>query len=61
MNLKNDEVLAAGSAVTRAPGEEFAEMRGSLDRQRGPEPGWNPYEVWRTRVKAGGDTEPAAA
>jgi len=61
MNSKNDEALAAGSAVTRVPGEKFADMREPVDRQGGPEPGWNPYDVWRTRVKAGVDTEPAAA
>jgi hypothetical protein len=32
--------------------EEFTGMVNGLDRLARPRSGWDPYEVWRTRVKA---------
>jgi len=32
--------------------EEFTGMANDLDRLARPQSGWDPYEVWRTRVKA---------
>ena len=31
--------------------EEFTGMVNGLDRLARPQSGWDPYEVWRTRVK----------
>jgi len=31
--------------------KEFTGVVGGVDRLIGPRSGWDPYEVWRTRVK----------
>ena len=55
MKRKGAEGLPAGPTVAPAANEEFNEIVGGLehlervDRSRS---GWDPYEVWRTRVKA---------
>jgi hypothetical protein len=46
---------AEGSGVlyrlSPAANEEFTAMVNALDRLSRPHSGWDPYEVWRTRVK----------
>jgi hypothetical protein len=43
--------LAAVYRKSPAAKEEFTAMVNGLDRLARPQSGWNPYEVWRTRVK----------
>jgi hypothetical protein len=38
--------------VTAAANEDFNGTISGADRLTGPRNGWDPYEVWRTRVKA---------
>ena len=52
MKRKGAEGLAAGQPVTPAANEEFTETAESLERLEYARTGWDPYEVWRTRVKA---------
>jgi len=62
MKRKGAEGLPAHQRPTPAANEEFTgtgnELSGhdlgqhDLDRLATPRPGWDPYEVWRTRVKA---------
>ncbi len=44
--------LAAEYRVSPAAKQEFTAMVNGLDRLARPQSGWDPYEVWRTRVKA---------
>jgi hypothetical protein len=44
--------LAAVYRKLRAAKEEFTGMVNGLDRPARPKSGWDPYEVWRTRVKS---------
>jgi hypothetical protein len=37
--------------VSPAANEQFTGMVNVLDRLARPQSGWDPYEVWRTRVK----------
>ena len=43
--------LAAVYRKLRAAKEEFTGMAHGLDTLARPRSGWDPYEVWRTRVK----------
>jgi hypothetical protein len=43
--------LAAVYQTSPAAKEEFTVMVNGLDRLARPQSGWDPYEVWRTRVK----------
>ena len=62
MKRKGAEGVPARQPVTAAANEEFSETMDdldghdvdihALDRLATPRPGWDPYEVWRTRVKA---------
>jgi hypothetical protein len=66
MKRKGAEGFPARQRLTPAANEEFAEMVDDLsthdldlhadlhdqDRLATPRSGWDPYEVWRTRVKA---------
>lgn len=55
MKRKGAEGLAAGQPVTPAANEEFTdavETLETLERLVYTSTGWDPYEVWRTRVKA---------
>ena len=62
MKRKGAEGIPARQRLTPAANEEFTEMADDLDRHdidlHGldrlaiPRSGWDPYEVWRTRVKA---------
>ena len=51
MKRKGAEGLPAGPRITPAANEEFTgtDEHATLGYTR---PGWDPYEVWRTRVKA---------
>jgi hypothetical protein len=46
------EGLAADLPVAPAANEDFGETRGGFDPRACQRTGWDPYEVWRTRVKA---------
>jgi hypothetical protein len=62
MKRKGAEGIPAHQPSTPAANEEFSgtmdDLDGhdldldALDRLATPRPGWDPYEVWRTRVKA---------
>ena len=62
MKRKGAEGFPARERLTPAANEEFTEMVDHLsrhdldshvlDRHANPRAGWDPYEVWRTRVKA---------
>jgi len=52
MKRKGAEGLAAGQPVTPAANEEFTETAEGPQTPAYTHTGWDPYEVWRTRVKA---------
>ena len=62
MKRKGAEGVPARQRMTPAANEDFGgtmnDLDGhdfdihALDRLATPRPGWDPYEVWRTRVKA---------
>jgi hypothetical protein len=66
MKRKGAEGFPARQRLTPAANDEFTEMEDdlsgheldlpaelhALDRLATPRSGWDPYEVWRTRVKA---------
>jgi hypothetical protein len=62
MKRKGAEGVPARQRLTPAANEDFSETMDELnghdldihplDRLATPRPGWDPYEVWRTRVKA---------
>ena len=62
MKRKGAEGLPARQRLTPAANEDFADTMDdlssddldldALDRLATPRSGWDPYEVWRTRVKA---------
>ena len=53
MKRKGAEGLSAGHPVTPAANEEFpGTVKDVVDTLEYPRSGWDPYEVWRTRVKA---------
>ena len=58
MKRKGAEGLAAGQRVTPAANEEFTGLMGGMDPLAYPRSGWDPYEVWRTRVKASARAKP---
>jgi hypothetical protein len=61
MKRKGAEGLSAGPTVIPAANEEFNEIVGGLEhleRIDRPRSGWDPYEVWRTRVKASSRVKP---
>jgi hypothetical protein len=41
-----------GHRIAPAANEEFSALVNGLDRLEHPQSGWDPYEVWRTRVKS---------
>jgi hypothetical protein len=49
--MKRAEGLAAVNRISPAAKEESTGMVNGLDKLAHPQSGWNPYEVWRTRVK----------
>ena len=58
MKRKGVEGIPARERLAPAANEEFTGLasaeigRRELDRLATPRSGWDPYEVWRTRVKA---------
>jgi hypothetical protein len=54
MKRKGAEGVAASPPDTPAANEEFTRMVDALDDMsyENERAGWDPYEVWRTRVKA---------
>jgi hypothetical protein len=52
MKREGAEGLAAVYRRSPAANEEFTAMGNALDTRARPESSWDPYEVWRTRVKA---------
>jgi len=61
MKRKGAEGLAAVYRKSPAANEEFTAMVKALDRLARPQSGWDPYEVWRTRVKGLCAVTPARA
>jgi hypothetical protein len=51
MERKAAEGFAAVNRMSPAAKEEFTGMVNGLDGLARPQSGWDPYEVWRTRVK----------
>jgi hypothetical protein len=51
MKRKAAQGLAAAHRMSPAANEEFTAMANALDRVARAQSGWDPYEVWRTRVK----------
>jgi hypothetical protein len=51
MKRKAAQGFAAAHRVPPAANEEFTAMTNALDRVARAQSGWDPYEVWRTRVK----------
>jgi len=58
MKRKAAEGLAAAHRMSPAANEEFTAMANGLDAVASPQSGWDPYEVWRTRVKASSSVMP---
>jgi hypothetical protein len=58
MKRKAAEGLAAAHRMSPAANEEFTAMANGLDRVARPQSGWDPYEVWRTRVKVSSSVMP---
>jgi hypothetical protein len=51
MKRKAAQGLAAAHRMSPAANEEFTAMANGLDRVARVHLSWDPYEVWRTRVK----------
>jgi len=52
MKRKAPKGLAAAGRMSSAANEEFAATADTVDGlEERTQPGWNPYEVWRDRVK----------
>lgn len=52
MKRKAATGLAAAGRISSAANEDFTSTADGVDGlQERPQAGWNPYEVWRTRVK----------
>jgi hypothetical protein len=45
------EIVALNTRSPEAANEEFADVQAFETLARAPVSGWDPYEVWRTRVK----------
>ena len=52
MKRKGAQGIPASNGVTPAANEEFAEMVNRWQGVQESRVGWDPYEVWRTRVKS---------
>jgi hypothetical protein len=57
MKRKSADGVTASHLVSPAANENFA-ATDALPTDVYPRPGWDPYEVWRTRVKASSQTKP---
>jgi hypothetical protein len=51
MERKAAEGAAKARRISAAANEEFTADADGVDAAERPHSGWNPYEVWRTRVK----------
>lgn len=51
MKPKGAEGLPAAYRMAPAANKKFTGMVNGLGRLARPQSGWDPYEVWRTRVK----------
>jgi len=58
MKRKAAEGLAAARPMSPAANEEFTAMANGLERVARTQLGWDPYEVWRTRVKPSSSVMP---
>ncbi len=52
MKSKGAEGLPADPQDSLAANEEFREVGGEYTVPNQPQCGWDPYDVWRTRVKS---------
>ena len=52
MKRKGAQGLVGHRIAPAAANEEFSALVNGLDRLEHPQSGWDPYEVWRTRIKA---------
>ena len=52
MKRKGAQGLPVGHRIVTAANEEFSALVNGLDGLEHPQSGWDPYEVWRTRVKS---------
>ena len=52
MKRKSAEGIPAVKRLTAAANEDFGATTADLDTRAYRRSGWDPYEVWRTRVKA---------
>ncbi|HJX22312.1 MAG TPA: hypothetical protein VJ454_15045 [Steroidobacteraceae bacterium] len=57
MKRRTADGLAAAHEMLPAANEEFTAVANGLDGVAGPR-GWDPYEVWRTRVKESASVMP---
>ena len=58
MKRKAPQGLAAALRILSAANEEFTAMANGLDGAARAHSGWDPYEVWRTRVKESSSVMP---
>jgi hypothetical protein len=58
MKRRAAEGLAAAHRMSPAANEGFTAMANGLDRVARPQSSWDPYEVWRTRVKVSSSVMP---
>lgn len=52
MKRKGAQGTPSADSLTPAANEEFAELVNGVDGTEQSRAGWDPYEVWRTRVKS---------
>jgi hypothetical protein len=57
MKRKGAEGLSVDDRLTPAANEEFTSSLTGLDTLQYPRAGWDPYEVWRSRVKNASGTK----
>jgi hypothetical protein len=57
MNRKGAKALPLSTRMSSAS-EGFTDMVHGRDRLARPRSGWDPYEVWRTRVKRSSTVRP---
>jgi hypothetical protein len=57
MKRRTADGLAVAHEMSPAANEEFTAVANGLDGVAGPR-GWDPYEVWRTRVKESASVMP---
>ncbi len=55
MKGKGMEGLPVVHRTSRAANDDFAGSASDLDKHARPRPGWDPYEVWRVRVRGSVD------